>query len=382
MPGSLSFQHGFGAKRDKLMIRVASKLRSTVSEGIVSQLRFSTFQIIAANVHCQDVRTLAANRAFPKGTDFMLSWRLLMSAILVPSLVALFWVDHSLGSAAPLLLVFCSFVAVRNAFELTDLLNVRAMRPQFAVVALLSLLVVFNGWGHVLDSGPVTGPLEPLNMLGPDGARLLNSLGWIGAALTAAFCFLVMLEAVRYEQPGRSMESLGANLITVFYAGGLMAVTAQMRWFPNPQAGYFVIASMIICVKSGDTCAYTFGRLWGKRKMAPKLSPGKTWMGLVGAIVGSTVGGWVWLTFGAALFDVKPVAASLWIVLGYSASLGIIGLVGDLCESLIKRDVQKKDSAALMPGFGGLLDLLDSPLFAGPFALAWWHLLPPAEFLS
>jgi phosphatidate cytidylyltransferase len=56
----------------------------------------------------------------------------------------------------------------------------------------------------------------------------------------------------------------------------------------------------------------------------------------------------------------------------------MIGLVGDLCESLIKRDVQKKDSAILMPGFGGLLDLLDSPLFAGPFALVWWTLFPPA----
>ena len=51
---------------------------------------------------------------------------------------------------------------------------------------------------------------------------------------------------------------------------------------------------------------------------------------------------------------------------------------GDLCESLIKRDAEKKDSAILMPGFGGLLDLLDSPLFAGPIALAWWVFWPPA----
>ncbi len=317
----------------------------------------------------------------------MLSWRLLMSAILVPSLVALFWLDHSLGTGAWLLLAFCSFVALRNAFELTDLLNVRAMRPQFVVAAVLSLMVVVSGWGHVLTAGAATAPNPQLesavsHLLGQDGARLLLALGWIGAALTAAFCVVLMLEAVRYGQPGRSMESLGANLITIFYAGGLLAVTAQMRWFPNPQAGYFVIASMIICVKCGDTFAYTFGRLWGKRKMAPTLSPGKTWMGLFGAVFGSTLGGWLWLTFGAALFAVQPVAASLWIVLGYSASLGIIGLIGDLCESLIKRDVQKKDSAALMPGFGGLLDLLDSPLFAGPFALAWWHLLPPAEFLA
>ena len=62
----------------------------------------------------------------------------------------------------------------------------------------------------------------------------------------------------------------------------------------------------------------------------------------------------------------------------YGATMGVIGLVGDLCESLIKRDVEQKDSAALMPGFGGLLDLLDSVLFAAPFGLAFWALWPPA----
>jgi phosphatidate cytidylyltransferase len=58
--------------------------------------------------------------------------------------------------------------------------------------------------------------------------------------------------------------------------------------------------------------------------------------------------------------------------------MGVVGLIGDLCESLMKRDAEKKDSATLLPGFGGLLDLLDSPLFAAPFALAWWMLWPPA----
>jgi len=297
----------------------------------------------------------------------MLGWRLLMSAIIVPLLVALFWFDQFLGPSAWLLLVFCGLVAIRNSYELTDLMAVRSMRPGFWMTASLSLLVILAAWiprALTAESGNST--------------QLLTSLGWIGAALIFSFCVLLTMEAVKYEQPGRSMESLGCNMVTVLYAGGLLAVTAQMRWFPNPQMGYFVIASVIICVKSGDTFAYTFGRLWGRRKMAPKLSPGKTWMGLVGAILGSTVGGWLWLTFAGGLFLARPVAAALWIVLAYSASVGTAGLVGDLCESLIKRDVEKKDSAALMPGFGGLLDLLDSPLFAGPFALAWWYFLPPA----
>ena len=298
----------------------------------------------------------------------MLGWRLVMSAILVPSIVALFWLDQKLGPSALILLAFCLFVAVRNAYELTDLLKVRNLRPHFVATAGLSSLVVFAGWWHVYF---------PLSIEDP-ATSLLISLGCIGAALTFSFVALLAFEAWRYHAPGLSMESLGGNLLTVFYAGGLIAITAQLRWFPNSLTGYFAIASMIICVKCGDTFAYTFGRLWGKKKLAPILSPGKTQVGLVGAIFGSTLGGWLWLTYAGRLFNPSVAPGSLWNILAYSAAFGIIGLVGDLCESLIKRDVEKKDSAILMPGFGGLLDLLDSPLFAGPFALAWWTLFPPA----
>lgn len=297
----------------------------------------------------------------------MLGWRLAMSAVLVPTIIALFWLDQRLGDSAPVLLVFCLLVSIRNAFELSDLLIVRSIRPDFRVNAILSALVVLSGWGHVWFASDVTS-----NTL-----RLLIALGGIALTLVFSFVALLALEAWRFRSPGHAMESLGANLTTVFYAGGLLAVTAQLRWFPNSQAGYFAIASMIICVKCGDTFAYTFGRLWGKRRLAPILSPGKTQMGLVGAIAGSTAGGYLWLTLGASLFPFQMTNYSLMIVLLYSVVIGLVGLVGDLCESLIKRDVEKKDSAILMPGFGGLLDLLDSPLYAGPFALAFWTLLPP-----
>ncbi|MEZ6033468.1 MAG: phosphatidate cytidylyltransferase [Planctomycetaceae bacterium] len=288
-----------------------------------------------------------------------------MSAILVPAIIALFWLDQRLGSSAIILLLFCLLVAVRNAWELTDLLHVRNIQPSFAATACLSSLVILAGWGHVFWS---------------DGeAGAVNSLGWIGAALIFSFVVLLALGAWQYRGPGSAMESLGGNLLTVFYAGGLLAVTAQLRWFPDSRFGYLAISSMIICVKSGDTMAYTFGRFWGKRKLAPILSPGKTQMGLVGAIFGSTLGGWLWLTYACRLFDPTLRPGNVWNVLLYSAVIGLTGLVGDLCESLIKRDVQKKDSAILMPGFGGLLDLLDSPLYAGPFALAWWCLMAPVN---
>lgn len=296
----------------------------------------------------------------------MLGWRLLISVILVPSLVTLFWLDAAQGTSAWILLGFCLLAAARNAFELHGLLTVRQLQPALWLTMTCSLLVILAAWLH-------PGLQQPA---GP--ATLLTSLGWITAAMTLAFLVLLVHEAVAFTEPGRSMESLGSNLLTLAYGAGLLAVTAQLRWFPSADLGYFAIGSLIITVKCGDIGAYTFGRLWGKRKMAPRLSPGKTWMGLNGAVVGSVLGGWLWLSFAGQLFAARPLPTSLMAVLSYSAVLGLAGLTGDLCESLIKRDVQKKDAAALMPGFGGLLDLLDSPLFAGPVALAWWQLLPPA----
>jgi phosphatidate cytidylyltransferase len=300
----------------------------------------------------------------------MLGWRILISLFLVPSLIGLFWLDAASGPRALILLCFCLLAAARNCYELTGLLRTRSMRPSFSLTLVCSLLTILAAWGHVISSGED----EPVG--------LLTSLGWICSAMTLSFLLLLIREAIVYEEPGQSMESLGCNLLTVFYAGGLLAVTAQFRWFPDTRLAYFAIGSMIISVKCGDIGAYTFGRLWGKRRMAPKLSPGKTWMGFAGALFGSMLGGGLWLQFGGALFNAHPTPGTLPVVLSYCLCMGIIGLTGDLCESLIKRDVQKKDAAALMPGFGGLLDLLDSPLFAGPVALAWWSFLPPASVLQ
>lgn len=297
----------------------------------------------------------------------MLGWRLTVSAILIPAFLLLFWWDAQLGAGAPVLLILCLLLSTRSTFELCQLLKARAIQPCFEVAAVCNALVVLAAWF----------PVQSTTESSDNG--LMISLGMVFAAIMLAFLLLMMFEAVRYRQPGNSMESLGAHLLTVLYAGGLIAVLAHLRWYPDPETGYFAIGSVIIAVKSGDIMAYTFGRLWGKRKMVPTLSPGKTWMGGFGAIVGSCLGTWLWFRFGSALFAGQPQISSLACILSYGATMGVVGLVGDLCESLIKRDVEKKDSATLMPGFGGLLDLLDSPLFAAPVAVGWWFLWSPVQ---
>jgi phosphatidate cytidylyltransferase len=293
----------------------------------------------------------------------MLRWRLAMSALMIPAFVGLFWADLRAGAAAPILFVVCLLLGLRCVWEMALLLRPRFPEVQFLPCALCVAALALAAWlPHWMSVVP-----EGLGALGPAG-------------LTYALCTLGLLgyEASRYEQPGQRMESLGGHVLIVSYVGLLLAATVQLRWVAGAQLGYLALGSMVIAVKMGDTGAYTFGRLFGKRKMSPKLSPGKTWAGFVGALVGSALGAWAWLTLATPLFDsaARP-AAWHWSVF-YGAVMGVVGLVGDLCESLIKRDMGQKDAAALMPGFGGLLDLLDSILYAGPVAYALWLVLPLA----
>ncbi|MDG1896803.1 MAG: phosphatidate cytidylyltransferase, partial [Fuerstiella sp.] len=245
----------------------------------------------------------------------MLGWRLGISVVLVPSLLLLFWWDSTLGHRAPALLVFCLLISIRSTFEMSQLLKTRAMKPSFELTALCNVLVIFAAWAHS----------QTITKIAPQ-QELLISLGWIAAAIVGSFVLLMLFEAARFRKPGGSLESLGANSITLLYAGGLLAVIAQFRWFPNESIGYFAIGSVIIAAKSGDIMAYTFGRLCGRRKMVPRLSPGKTWMGGFGALVGSGLGGWLWLTFGGQLFEARPTASRLECVLAYSVTMGVFGV--------------------------------------------------------
>ena len=126
-------------------------------------------------------------------------------------------------------------------------------------------------------------------------------------------------------------------------------------------------------VKSGDMGAFFAGKLLGKRKLVPWLSPGKTVEGALGALVlaaGVSVGLMALWSRVEQTLGPRPVNVAQALVFGIV--MAIVGHLGDLTESLIKRDVGSKDSAQVVPAFGGLLDLVDSPLFAAP--VAWWLL--------
>jgi phosphatidate cytidylyltransferase len=123
-----------------------------------------------------------------------------------------------------------------------------------------------------------------------------------------------------------------------------------------------------------DTGAYFTGRSLGKHKLILWLSPGKTWEGLVGGIALASVFGVLGVWLGAVSQPKYPIALGL----ATGVVFALLGQAGDLMMSLLKRDAGIKDSGRSLPGFGGILDVLDSPLLVAPFAYWWLKLLFPA----
>jgi len=133
----------------------------------------------------------------------------------------------------------------------------------------------------------------------------------------------------------------------------------------------------MVCVWVGDTAALYIGRAFGKRKLAPRLSPGKTWAGSIASIAGSIVAAGIVIAIADTLTahgnTILHISEPLWQSLLLAAILNIAAQLGDLLESAIKRGAGVKDSGTMLPGHGGILDRIDALLLAAP--VLWYILL-------
>jgi phosphatidate cytidylyltransferase len=181
--------------------------------------------------------------------------------------------------------------------------------------------------------------------------------------LTLTFMAVMIAELVRRDK-GHAVYHISVTIFGVLYVGWLGSHLMLLRELPiiaglDYSAGYTFVIIVFALTWSYDTGAYTFGRLFGRHKLFPSISPGKTVEGAIGGTFLSIAG----ILIVRSLMDTHLSLAEA-IVLAIVAS--VIGQIGDLVESMIKRDAKIKDSASSIPGHGGTLDRFDSLLFTAP----------------
>jgi len=283
--------------------------------------------------------------------------RIITAAIALPVLIAsiisppLKWLFVVIGSAAVVIALYEFWFLSKRVGAKPDVV------VGYAATAALLLVFIFN-WVDLLYL------IVPL---------------FVAAALVAE-----MLRGAPFD---KMILSVGSTVLGVLYVallgGHMLAIrTGFESSYVNPEtylvgAAYVgktlsthLLAFFFLVLMGSDTGAYYTGRLLGKHKLAPSVSPGKTWEGAFGGMAASLLA--------AALahfwfFPELPLSAAL----PLAAVMNVLGVVGDLTESALKRGANAKDAAQILPGHGGLLDRLDSLLFNAPliyyFALYYWR---------
>ena len=282
-----------------------------------------------------------------------------------------------------------------------------ASRLTVAVVGIpLAVFMIYQGaWplGILMAGAAALGAREYYNLT-PDQTV---AFGWLGATLAGALPLIAALNpdyrafapwafslvlgtallalalSIWLRWPdGRPVDAASRTIMGALYTGGALSFWVLLRALPEQvsnQATAFHGAALLIfpiwVTWLGDTFAYGCGSRWGRARLSEAVSPNKTVVGAVGGLVGSVVAGgvfaWLWLS------EVPEFALSWQVAAALSVPIAMVGQVGDLAESVIKRDAGVKDSSHLLPGHGGILDRLDALFFTVPFTYALLLLIHP-----
>ena len=204
------------------------------------------------------------------------------------------------------------------------------------------------------------------------GDYLFSSSGYPMPEHTATlfgFLSLVLLVYCTFRSPiDRVLADAASSIFALFYLGLMLIPIPMLREQSN---GPSLLAFLFLTVWAGDTVAMYAGRMFGKRKLAPNLSPNKTWAGAIGSVVGSVAIAGILLALSSYLAQWNSVKLSYadevwWYWLILAVIVNVAAQVGDLAESALKRSAGVKDSGTLLPGHGGILDRIDALLLAAP----------------
>jgi phosphatidate cytidylyltransferase len=277
----------------------------------------------------------------------MLKYRLLFGTLMTVFFIAVVifdgWLDGSLTASAAddkaaegtILCILIAALMIPGQFELARLAAAKGLKIFTPVSTIVSILFALSWyWPQLLDTSPK-----------------------IYLPLLAVFSLMALL-LYQYIHYGTTavLANCGANYFCIIYLGLLSAFSVAIRIDFGP----WPLLMFVFVVKCSDIGAYTTGMLFGRHKFSPKVSPGKTWEGMVGAVAIAMI---VAICFGVGC-DIMV----WWLAAVFGFCFAFIGQFGDLAESMIKRDAEQKDAANKVPGFGGILDIVDSLLLAAPFA--------------
>ena len=252
--------------------------------------------------------------------------------------------------------------------------------PLWSIVLVLALVAAISAWELAAMSAfcrprdrVLVGLLVAALTASPFGG---GSLSFV--VLTLAPVVLLASAILRPGDLAEAGQRAAMMVLALGYVGGMGAAMVAIAALPVPEAavagadsglpfGPSALLTLFIIVFSGDTGAYFGGRLMGRRKLAPTISPKKTVEGTIFGLASSVAGASL-----AAIYLVPQLEAKEMMVMGLLC--GTVAQVGDLAESLFKRATNTKDSGTILPGHGGMLDRIDGVLFAAPVFFAWLHL--------
>ena len=286
----------------------------------------------------------------------MLKTRLWMGALLIALTIGMLVGDQHLAPWFPFLFLFQLVLSLAACHELVNLLGPQRAPQKIVCYIGVSVFVLANWF---------------INYPTPHAHAWTLLIGILAGLLLIVFLY----EMAIFAEPGRSMERMALTWLILGYLGLLPCFFAQIRWLtPEHHANSFRLALAIFVPKSCDIGAYCTGRLIGKHKITPVLSPKKTWEGTIGGLIAGV--------FAAVAIDRLGPESVLthdfrWEI-GFGLTVGLAGMLGDLAESLVKRDCQTKDASTAVPGFGGVLDVVDAIIYSAPLSYLWLYLLKPA----
>jgi phosphatidate cytidylyltransferase len=259
-----------------------------------------------------------------------------------------------------------------------------------AVVIPVLLLAIFKGPPAavvgIIAVGAVLALWEFYGLLAARGVAALRVAGflalaalfvpgfaphwWSYAAVPAVVAAVILASLVRGRDIPGSVPALTGTLFGACYVGVLGGAIAGLRTLPADPVGRWAIFLLFSSLMFGDSMAYFVGSALGRHKLAPAISPGKSWEGLAGGVVGGILA-----TLFARRFGLP--AMSLAHAIGVGVAVTLAGTAGDLAESLMKRWAGVKDSGTLFPGHGGMLDRVDSLLLGAPVLYYYFLYLYP-----